>query len=464
MKVSFFESIARKFGFRVMRRPMTRQRKLRMESLEVRALLSATSEIVGIPTEVVVGPEKLEQVAQPIVEEELIDLLATDQQQVAKAAAGTGLTVNELQAQIDALMAQLNEKLNVGSEFKACEVPSHDPNGDGLVNAGDVLFVINQLNAHEGAGFRLNVLAGQIWDTNADGWLTPLDALNIIADLNRNGPHSAVGNCTVNAVVDRIVLGDIEVAPGQTVLVASVNVTALDEILFLSSVSPIGTSEQFQLTVNGNTIGTTGQGGSFTFVTGTEIVPARIAERFDIVAKAPMTEGWYQYGFGTFNLQAMPGANVAVVQPAKTGRLVHVVNPVYPKPTVVTAQGFGPGISDLGSINWGRELGGDVFGVQISVVGPNIDGDLPVFLPVESMTVKSAEGKFVDDTPVAWWNGDTLVENFTFNVLHNVGDVDYLFGQVDFRQELLDAVFWLTLFDQDGNVLAVSDKAPVGVL
>ncbi len=137
---------------------------------------------------------------------------------------------------------------------------------------------------------------------------------------------------------------------------------------------------------------------------------------------------------------------------------------VHSKSTVITAEGFGPGLSALGSIGWGRELGGDIFAIRISVAGPNLHGDVPMFLPIQSMTVKSAEGKFTDDTAEGWWDVDTLVENFTFNVPHRAGDIDYLFGSVKFQQELFDAVFWLTLYDQDGDVLATSDKAPVGVL
>jgi|GEM_PF-6261614 len=345
--------------------------------------------------------------------------------------------------------------------------PNIDFNWDGKGTALDALMLINDINWN--GVYHLQFLSGdrsQLVDPDGDGYRGPGDVLVVINFINSGrGPDLMVCNEVVyQQYVD---LGQIVVTPGQKdALVASVVFTAQSNSLnpvFLSQVTAVGDVDFMKLKdVEGNWIGMTWFEYQTMGVGDLQLNPGSSVQ-LNLFADIPENaSGVLEFGLKNPYFRTFPGETVQTS--VLNGNNSVVVEQPYPKPTIVETQGFGPGLSVLGSIGWGSELdGGDFFDIQISVAGPNLHGDLPVFLPIQSMTVKSKDGKFTDDVPVGWWSGDTLVESFTFSVPHKTGDIDYLFGQVEFRQELLDAVFWLTVFDQDG-ILAVSDKAPVCVL
>jgi hypothetical protein len=223
-----------------------------------------------------------------------------------------------------------------GGDYCA-SVQNVDINGDGYVTAVDVLIIVNDINSR-GGSFHLNAMSGQwkdLADPNGDGWRTPQDALYVIWDLNWNGPHKVVYDCVDLVKMEHNKLGDITVAPGATkVLVDSVTVTSLTETTFPKSFEITGDSNFYLLEVGGKFVGAAGW-GSDTIGVWNVALDKNVPVTFDLYVNIPYDVGQHKYTLGSLKVDTFPGATAEVIELNVNDRTVYIQQPILSVPTVV---------------------------------------------------------------------------------------------------------------------------------
>lgn len=216
-------------------------------------------------------------------------------------------------------------------------VQNVDINGDGYVTAVDVLIIVNDINSR-GGSFHLNAMSGQwkdLADPNGDGWRTPQDALYVIWDLNWNGPHKVVYDCVDLVKMEHNKLGDITVAPGATkVLVDSVTVTSLTETTFPKSFEITGDSNFYLLEVGGKFVGAAGW-GSDTIGVWNVALDKNVPVTFDLYVNIPYDVGQHKYTLGSLKVDTFPGATAEVIELNVNDRTVYIQQPILSVPKIV---------------------------------------------------------------------------------------------------------------------------------
>jgi hypothetical protein len=151
--------------------------------------------------EVLATPEMLTLDATNWQSGEIVKILATVPEPVTELSFNVSWALESSDATFDGLMGEVvvTSVLTVGSLWHNEEEPL-DVDADGTISPSDALTVINWINAF-GSGILPTIDLGSnlpppYYDTNSDGFVAPNDALAVINWINANPQASAEGEAT----------------------------------------------------------------------------------------------------------------------------------------------------------------------------------------------------------------------------------------------------------------------------
>lgn len=224
-----------------------------------------------------------------------------------------------------------DRNLLAGGGVSSGVVDSYDLDGNGRVEALDVAVGVNDINRNYGARW-LDPMSGRItdlMDPNHNGWRDPGDILAVVNRINAVGPYTVVYNYQQAVHFQYDQLGPITVAPGaKDVVVVSGTITSSDGTTFLNHFSSSLEFSHSTLTINGNqTIGNYNGWTEFNFGTSAFVLPAGVPQRFELRADMSEVPGSYVCSFMDFDISAFPGATASMQYDNGNDRVVTVSQP-----------------------------------------------------------------------------------------------------------------------------------------